>query len=36
MMIERVDKFKWVEGTEEDFKIEEAFEEEFDHEQKNE
>ena len=25
-MIERVDEFKWVEGTEDDFKIEEASE----------
>ena len=24
MMIERVDEFKWIEGTEDDFKIEEA------------
>ena len=26
MMIERVDEFKWIEGTEDDFKIEEASE----------
>ena len=26
MMIERADEFKWIEGTEDDFKIEEASE----------
>ena len=26
MMIERVDKFEWIEGTEDDFKIKEASE----------
>ena len=26
MMIERVDEFKWIEGTEDDFKIKEASE----------
>ena len=26
MMIERVDEFKWIEGTEDDFKIEEVSE----------
>ena len=26
MMIERVDEFEWIEGTEDDFKIEEASE----------
>ena len=26
MMIERVDEFKWIEGTEDDFQIEEASE----------
>ena len=28
MMIERVDEFKWIEGTEDDFKIEEVSENE--------